>query len=172
VSIKRDPGITAGLSASEPVEAGLEPVADIDDTTVSFIVTHRVARFATAGAGGQPLVVPICYVFERGVFYSALDEKPKRVDASRLQRVRNIEENPLAALVIDDYSDDWSQLAWVLVNGRAEIIHPGNNEHQRAVELLREKYEQYRSMAIDKAPLIRLVPNAIKHWRSSAEVKQ
>jgi PPOX class probable F420-dependent enzyme len=78
----------------------------------------------------------------------------------------------MAALVIDDYSEDWSELAWVLINGRAEILLPGNNEHHRAVELLREKYEQYRSMAIDKAPVIRLVPTAIKHWRSSPKVKQ
>jgi PPOX class probable F420-dependent enzyme len=143
-------------------------VAGIDDNTVSFIVTHRVARLATAGSGGQPLVVPICYAFDGRAFYSALDEKPKRVEADRLQRVRNISENPMAALVIDDYSEDWSQLAYVLVKGQADILQPGSDEHRRAVELLREKYDQYRAMAIDQAPLIRLVPVTIKHWRSSS----
>jgi PPOX class probable F420-dependent enzyme len=143
-------------------------VAGIDDNTVSFIATHRVARFATAGSGGQPLVIPICYVFDGRAFYSALDEKPKRVEADRLRRVRNIRENPMAALVIDDYSEDWSQLSYVLVNGHADILQPGNDEHRRAVELLREKYEQYRSMAIEQNPLIRLIPVTIKHWRSSS----
>jgi len=68
--------------------------------------------------------------------------------------------------VIDDYSDDWSKLAYVLVTGTAEIIYPvgDSSEHARAVELLREKYPQYRAMKIDQRPMIRITPVRIKRW--------
>ena len=143
---------------------------DIDEDTQAFISNHRVARFATAGEDLQPAVIPICYVFDGKRIYSPIDEKPKSVAASLLKRVRNIEANSKVAVVIDDYSEDWSKLAYVLIIGTAEIVLPGEapgieaQEHARAVELLREKYPQYRSMKIDERPMIRIRPAGIKRW--------
>src|SRR4051794_39681709 len=97
---------------------------DIDDSTRAFITEHRVARLATADADGRPAVVPICYAFDGASIYSPIDEKPKAVAASRLKRVRNVEANPHVSLIIDDYSEDWSELQWVLIIGLAEIILP------------------------------------------------
>src|SRR5689334_3521379 len=88
----------------------------------AFIDTHRVARLATADAQGRPSVIPICYTFHAGVFYSVIDEKPKKLPSVRLRRIRNIRQNANVALVIDDYSEDWSSLAYVHVRGRAEIV--------------------------------------------------
>jgi PPOX class probable F420-dependent enzyme len=139
---------------------------DIDQGTLEFIRGHRVARLATASVARQPAVIPICYVIDGGRLYTPIDEKPKSVDPSSLKRVRNICANPNIALVIDDYSEDWSKLAYVLISGNAEILSPGNDalEHSRAVELLREKYSQYRAMAIDKRPIIKITPVRIKRW--------
>jgi hypothetical protein len=66
----------------------------------------RVARLATTNRKGQPHVVPICYVFDGALFYTAIDRKPKRVRAERLTRVRNITTTGQAALLIDEYSED------------------------------------------------------------------
>ena len=139
---------------------------DIDDATRDFIHDRRVARLATADGGARPSVIPICYVFEDECFYSPIDEKPKSVDARRLKRVRNIEENPRVALVIDDYSEDWGRLAYVMITGAAEIITPVSEtaKHARAVEALREKYPQYRLMAIHERPMIKITPSQIKRW--------
>jgi PPOX class probable F420-dependent enzyme len=137
---------------------------DIDDSTRAFIAGHRVARLATADGDGRPSVVPVCYVFDREGIYSPLDEKPKRVAASRLKRVRNIEANPHVSLIIDDYSENWSELQWVLVTGLAEIILPPEEEHARAVALLRGKYPQYHSMAIDDRMIIKITPTRIRRW--------
>lgn len=138
----------------------------IDQATEKFIREHRVARLATVDDNAQPTIVPICYAFEGESFFSPIDEKPKSVAAGSLKRVRNIRANSRVAMVIDDYSEDWSSLAYVLVIGEAEILEPrsGNTEHARAVELLREKYPQYRSMAIDDRPIIRITPVRIKSW--------
>ena len=138
----------------------------VDQETAEFIRTHPVARLATADGDGRPAVIPICYVFDGGHFYSPIDEKPKQVAPRQLKRVRNIEANPLVALVIDDYADDWSKLVYVLASGLAAIIHPGTDEHARAVRLMRDKYPQYRAMAIDERVMIKITPTRIKLWRS------
>lgn len=139
---------------------------EVDQPTWEFIRDHRVARLATAGVDGRPAVVPICYVAADGLIFTPIDEKPKSVEAADLKRARNIEANPRVALLIDDYSEDWSKLIYVLVSGTAEIVMPdsGDPQHARAVELLREKYPQYRSMRIDRRPVIRITPARIKRW--------
>ena len=137
---------------------------DIDDETREFICDHRIARLATASEDLQPSVIPFCYIFDGQHIYSPIDEKPKNVADSALRRVKNIERNPRVALVIDDYSEDWSKLAYVLITGTASIISPDNDEHVRAVELLREKYPQYRSMKIEERPMIKITPVGIKRW--------
>ncbi|HXG50169.1 MAG TPA: TIGR03668 family PPOX class F420-dependent oxidoreductase [candidate division Zixibacteria bacterium] len=130
-----------------------------------FIRSARVAHLATAGADGQPLVVPICFVFDGTRFYSPVDEKPKRVSPDRLKRMRNIRENPRVSLVVDRYEEDWKRLAYVLVAGTAEILMRGPR-HRKAVRLLRRKYSQYRRMAIEERPLIAIAPRRVAAWGS------
>ena len=137
---------------------------EIDDSTQQFIREHRVARLATADGDGRPSVIPICYVFDGAAIYSPIDEKPKSVAPRRLKRVRNIETNPHVSLLIDDYSDDWSKLAYVQVSGLADVMAPGAAEHARAVGRLREKYPQYLAMAIDERPIIKVTPAQVKRW--------
>jgi PPOX class probable F420-dependent enzyme len=139
---------------------------DIDESAQQFIRDHRVARLATSDAVGQPAVVPICYAFDGERLYVALDEKPKSVPDHELKRVRNIRANPRVAVVVDDYSEEWSKLVYVLISGTAEIISSSENasEHRRAVELLREKYPQYRSMKLEERPIIKITPIRIKRW--------
>lgn len=129
-----------------------------------FIQEQRVARLATTDAQGQPFVVPICYAFDGLCFYSALDEKPKSVAPARLKRVRNIQANPRVALVIDEYTEDWSHLAYIQIRGRADLLPEGTAAHVSAIRLLRAKYPQYQVMAIDQQPVLRITPEAIAPW--------
>ena len=80
-----------------------------------------------------------------------------------MKRVRNILENPQVALVIDDYSEDWSGLAYVMVRGSAEIIEDGE-ERQSAEVLLREKYPQYAELLEPGCAVIRISPERVVSW--------
>lgn len=127
---------------------------------VAFAGRQRVAHLATADAGGQPHVVPVTFVLLDGAFYFAIDDKPKRTQ--RLKRLRNIEENANVALVIDRYDDDWSKLGWLMVQGVASTVDaPG--ERSRAVAALRQKYEPYQQMPLDR-PVIRISPAKVLSW--------
>jgi PPOX class probable F420-dependent enzyme len=129
----------------------------------TFIRSARVAHLATADSAGRPLVIPICFVFDGNHIYSPIDEKPKQLAPRKLKRLRNIEENSRVSLVIDRWDEDWRKLAYVLVSGRARILLTGQ-KHRRAVSLLRKKYRQYRSMAIDQRPMIVMRLLEVKVW--------
>jgi PPOX class probable F420-dependent enzyme len=128
-----------------------------------LVRTARVAHLATADRSRKPLVIPICFAFDGKEFFSPIDEKPKRIPLRKLQRLRNIEENSQVSLVIDRWDEDWRKLAYILVSGRAEILLTGQ-KHQRAVSLLRRKYRQYRSMALQERPMIVIRPASVKVW--------
>jgi PPOX class probable F420-dependent enzyme len=130
----------------------------------SFLQAYRVARLASVDERGQPYVVPICYAFDGQAIYSALDEKPKSVAPTHLKRVRNLLANPRVALVIDDYSEDWRHLAYIQLRGQAALIQPGNEEHAAATALLRAKYPQYQTMAIEQQPVVKITPEGIAVW--------
>jgi len=128
-----------------------------------LLSSARIAHLATASKNGTPHVIPLCFAFDGKTFYSSIDEKPKRSLPSQLKRLRNIEENPQVSLVIDRYNEDWSKLAYVLVFGRARILRSGKT-HQQAVRLLRKKYFQYRTMALDNLPVIVIRPDRFVQW--------
>jgi len=130
----------------------------------AFLVRQRVARLATADAGGRPHAVPVCFAYSPGALYIALDEKPKGVPPDRLKRVRNILENPNVTLVADRYAEDWGRLAFVMVRGRAGLLEPSAEEHAAAVRLLRGKYHQYEEMKIEEKPVIAVRPEHVASW--------
>ncbi len=129
-----------------------------------FIHSQRVGRLATADQAGQPHVVPVCYAWDGTSFFVALDAKPKRVAPRRLKRIRNILANPQVALVVDRYSDDWSELGYILVRGTAALVPPNTPEHQSAVKLLRDRYPQYSTMPIHEQPVIQIRPSSSVSW--------
>lgn len=131
----------------------------------AFLLKQRIGHLATVDAQSRPVVVPLCFAYDGAAFYSSLDEKPKRVSPEKLRRARNIRANPEVALVLDHYEEDWSRLKFVLIRGRARILHSGK-EHARAVKLLREKYPQYRTMRLETRPVLKIVPWKMHHWDS------
>lgn len=127
----------------------------------AFLADARVGRLATASAGAEPHVIPVCFVLDGETIWIVIDEKPK--SGRRLKRLRNIDETGQAALVVDHYDEDWTQLAWVLVRGQATIqtVPPD------ILVMLREKYPQYQSMHLEGADAIRVEIDRWSSWRSN-----
>ena len=119
----------------------------------------RVARIATVRPNGAPHVVPIVFAVEEDVLYSSVDEKPK--SSRRLQRITNMRKDPRVSVLVDEYDEDWNQIWWVRLDGRAEIIEDGPGR-DRGLELLAEKYPQYRE---EMPPQGEVVAVRIESWR-------
>jgi PPOX class probable F420-dependent enzyme len=126
----------------------------------------RVARLATLDDKNRPHLIPICFVYDGKLFYSAIDRKPKRVKPDRLARLRNIRAVPRVALLIDEYDEDWTRLWYVLIRGKAKLIPKSADEERAgAVRKLKAKYPQYaQGMLADDAPIIRITPERATFW--------
>ena len=135
------------------------------DWELSLLRETRVARLGTIAADGRAHLVPVCFVLHEAAVFIAVDEKPKR--GTDLARLRNIERDPRVSLLVDRYDDDWTQLAWVRVEGRAEVVARGE-ARPGALAALRERYAQYREMQLEELSLIRIVPERVVSWRWSA----
>ncbi|MDZ7727188.1 MAG: TIGR03668 family PPOX class F420-dependent oxidoreductase [Dehalococcoidia bacterium] len=124
----------------------------------------RNGVLGTVAKDGRPHLVPVCYARLGDEVVIAIDEKPKQ--DRKLARVRNIERDGRATLLVDRYSDDWTQLAWVRVDAAA-TVEPRGASHPDALAELRARYPQYREMALEELPLIRLRPERVVSWRWS-----
>jgi PPOX class probable F420-dependent enzyme len=128
-----------------------------------FLVAQRVAHLATADAAGRPHVVPICYALIGDTVYFTIDQKPKKKPGARLKRLSNLRQNPVAALVVDRYDEDWSRLGWVMVQGRAEVLESGD-EHDLAQAGLRARYPQLATMRIEGLPVVAVRIDHVASW--------
>ena len=135
----------------------------LSDHERRFLLTRRVGHLATADGQAIPHVVPVCFTISQSTLYITIDEKPKRVAAPALKRIRNIEHNPMVAIVVDRYDEDWTRLGWVMLRGRAEILRAGT-EHDRAQELLRSRYRQLAAMQIAEQPVIAVRLERVTSW--------
>jgi PPOX class probable F420-dependent enzyme len=133
----------------------------------AFIDAHRVGRLATADAAGTPHIVPIVYARVGDALYFVIDDKPKRTQTG-LKRLRNIAQNPQVAVIVDDYDEDWTALAYLQVRGRAAVV-ADRDEYRRGLAALRERYAQYRDMplAFDTHPMVRITPEWRHFWRAN-----
>lgn len=125
-----------------------------------FIERQRVARLATVDAAGLPHLVPICFVLNGDILYSIVDEQ--RQETLPPQWLRHIESQPDVAVLFDEYDEDWTRLVWVVLRGHATIC-PEGSEYWRALSALTERYPQYRSMALDADPMIRIHCETARH---------
>lgn len=130
-----------------------------------FLTFSRIGHLATANAAGAPHNVPLCFWFDGARFYFTIDEKPKRSRGMALRRMRNIAQNSGVALLVDHYEEDWNNLAYVLVHGRAGVVEDPE-EYLLALRSLRDKYPQYRTMAlsIERNPVVRIEPERVHVW--------
>jgi PPOX class probable F420-dependent enzyme len=104
----------------------------------------RVGRLATVRPDGSPHVVPFVFAVDPDgdelLASWAVDDKPKMHRA--IQRLENIEANPSVEFVVDGYEEDWSELWWVRVTGRARVVS-SPEERAKMIAALTDKYPQY-----------------------------
>jgi uncharacterized protein len=119
---------------------------------------ERVCRVATVGAGRVPHVVPVCHVLADGKIYFA--------SAAGARKVLNLEENPRLGLAVDLYSDDWSNIKGVMIQGRSKLIERGPL-FRKVRGLLYKKYPQYPTEAAleeSGAVIVEVTPRRVFSW--------
>jgi PPOX class probable F420-dependent enzyme len=139
----------------------------LTDADRAFLTAARRAVLATTAPDGRPRLVPVCYLVDpdRPRVYTPLDEKPKRSqDPLALARVRDIARDPRVTLLVDRWDEDWTRLAWLRLEGRAALFHPGDPMHPSAVAALRARYPQYERQRLQDRPMIEIAVERVVRW--------
>jgi PPOX class probable F420-dependent enzyme len=128
----------------------------------------RVARLATIDSEFKPHLVPVVFVFDGNNFFIPIDEKRKMAKPEKLKRIRNIQDNPNVALLIDEYSEDWTKLAFVMIQGNASVASKGeeNIQVRQAYKNLMTKYIQYQKVGLGEMCII-ITPKKVASWSNS-----
>jgi PPOX class probable F420-dependent enzyme len=108
--------------------------------------TWPVAHLATLGPDGAPHQVPIVFARLAGRLYSPVDGKPKR--GAALARLDNVRRDPRVCVLLDHWSDDWSRLWWLRLDGRARVVAGADLDLSPIEHALRAKYPQYAALPI------------------------
>jgi PPOX class probable F420-dependent enzyme len=129
------------------------------------LTAARVARLATTDPDGRPHLVPIVFALDGDTLYTAVDRKPKR--SRTLRRIENARARPDVTVLVDHYEDDWRRLWWLRLRGRARVLDECD-ERARALELLAEKYPQYRTEPPD-GPVLAVTVTEVREWTSERD---
>jgi PPOX class probable F420-dependent enzyme len=144
----------------------------INDTYLKTIVDKaKVARLATVDSECKPHLIPVVFVIDNGCYFIPIDEKAKRSKPENLKRVKNIQQNPNVALLIDEYNEDWRKLYFIMIQGKASIIGDKESDKnelallEKAHKLLSGKYVQYQEIGIGEY-VIMIVPQKVVTWKN------
>jgi PPOX class probable F420-dependent enzyme len=129
------------------------------------LAAHDHGVLCTVHAERGVDAVPVVYAVDDGFVGVPVDRvKPK--SSLRLQRVRNMEADPRATLLIEHWDPrDWSGLWWV----RAELRWHGDAAAGRSAALaaqLAERYPQYRDEPFAQMLLLEIV--AVTGWAAGS----
>jgi nitroimidazol reductase NimA-like FMN-containing flavoprotein (pyridoxamine 5'-phosphate oxidase superfamily) len=102
-------------------------------------------------------MVPVCHIVADGKVYFASEGGAKKV--------QNLRANPRATVTVDLYSEDWSNLKGVMVQGTAALID-GGPRFRKFRRLLYEKFPQYpEEAALEEGDVIvEVTPRHVFSW--------
>jgi nitroimidazol reductase NimA-like FMN-containing flavoprotein (pyridoxamine 5'-phosphate oxidase superfamily) len=130
----------------------------LSKTLADFVTWERVGRVATTGAAGVPHLVPVCHVLAGGKLYFASGDDARKVN--------NVRENPRLTVTVDVYSDHWTMLRGVMIQGRARLIERGPR-FRRVRDLLYRKYLQYprtEPISPSDSVIVEVTPTRVFAW--------
>ncbi len=129
-----------------------------------LLTKARRATLATIAPTGRARLVPICFITIDDVLWSPIDQKPKATgDPHGLARVRDIQARPEVTVLVDQWSEDWSDLAWLRLHARAVLIEP-SDVPTATVEALRQRYPQYREHDLEHRPMLKITLERATSW--------
>ena len=124
------------------------------DEAMARLAAHDHGVLSTVHPERGVDAVPVAYALD-GVHLGIPVDLVKPKASTRLQRERNLEADPRATLLIEQWhADDWSRLWWV----RAELRYDHHPDVAEALAAaLAAKYTQYRDQPFARVIVLRVV---------------
>ena len=135
------------------------------DEALARLAAHDHGILCTLHAERGVDAVPVAYAIDEYGYVGVPVDTVKPKASTRLQRQRNLENDPRATLLGEQWHrDDWSQLWWV----RAELRWQGDDtvREQALAALLAKRYPQYRDQPFSRILVLNIV--VVTGWAASA----
>ncbi|MGH9056877.1 MAG: pyridoxamine 5'-phosphate oxidase family protein [Acidimicrobiales bacterium] len=121
------------------------------------LASHDHAVLCTVHSSRGVDAVPVAYALDPDGYLGVPVDLVKPKSSLRLQRERNLESDPRAALLAEHWDgSDWSQLWWA----RAELLWQPEPDHDRIAGLsarLETRYPQYVDRPFARLIILRIV---------------
>jgi PPOX class probable F420-dependent enzyme len=153
-------GVLLSIECGGTVKAAT--LDDLPKWALDLLQRAPVGRLGMVDESDEPRVLPVTFALVGGLLCTAIDRKPKRT--TEPARLRYLRRRPAAALTVDRYADDWSELAWVQALGRVEEVQA--IDAPEALAALAAKYEPYRAEA-PPGPVLLLRPARFLYWSAA-----
>jgi nitroimidazol reductase NimA-like FMN-containing flavoprotein (pyridoxamine 5'-phosphate oxidase superfamily) len=133
-------------------------MARLKKEVAKLVGRERVCHVATVSSTGVPHLVPVCHVLVDGTICFA--------SGRNARKVQNLRANARAAVTVDIYSDDWSHLTGVMIQGDARLVEKGPR-FQKLRRLLYEKYPHYpeeSAIGARDSVIVEVTPRQVFVW--------
>ncbi len=131
----------------------MKSAVKFNEKEAGFLEENEMCRFATASRNGEPHVVPVSYVWHEGLVYVVTDYKTRKL--------RNLRENPHAAILVDRPSTR----PGILISGPVQLIEKGEEYrsiydffHKRLSWVRRDPWKE------GEAPFVKITPSFKASW--------
>jgi PPOX class probable F420-dependent enzyme len=127
-----------------------------EDDALARLEAHDHGVLCTVHAERGVDAVPVVYAVDPEGFVGVPVDRVKPKTSLRLQRERNLEHDPRATLLIEQWDrDDWSKLWWVRAELRWEADADGRTDDLAAQ--LAGRYSQYQDQPFAQVLVLRIV---------------
>ena len=138
-----------------------------DDVARARLAAHHHGILCTVHPERGVDAVPVTYVVDEDGYLGVPVDRVKPKASARLQRERNLEADPRAALLVEHWDrGDWSRLWWV----RAELRWQPDAAAAREADLagrLEAAYAQYRHQPFTRVLVLRVV--GLTGWAAAGQ---
>jgi CRP-like cAMP-binding protein len=129
------------------------PALDVPPHILEYLDAQPTLTLATASRGGVPRATTLTYVNEGVAIY--VWTRPETTTARQMQ------ENPIVSLAIDQWSRDWRDTNGIQAAGQARVVlNPSEREH--VAELFAEKYPELADVIGPGVSVFRISPTELQ----------
>jgi len=132
---------------------GSASTVKFSQTEIAFLEQNELCRFATASKKGEPHIVPVSYIWH--------DNSPYIVTDYGTRKLKNLRENPHAAILVDTAGTQ----KLLLVSGPISIIEKGE-EYRKLYKIFHAKLEWVKRdpWKEGEAPFVKISPTFKAGW--------
>jgi uncharacterized protein len=125
----------------------------LSEREIQFLQQNELCRFATASKKGEPHVVPVSYVWHEDSPYIVTDYKTRKL--------KNLRENPHAAILVDTAGTQ----KLLLISGPVSIIEKGE-EYRKLYKIFHSRLDWVKRdpWKEGEAPFVRINPTFKAGW--------